>query len=99
MNTKIRLKEIMKERRVSLSAFAEKMGVTSNGVAVNGNFNPTIGKLEQYADALGVPVWELFVDCGKLPEVKVVEKSDSAVLSCPNCGAEIEIEMKLKAKK
>ena len=48
------------------------------------NGNPTVETLNKIADALNVPVTELF----ERP------KSDTASLTCPHCGKGIEIEIK-----
>jgi transcriptional regulator with XRE-family HTH domain len=51
--------------------------------SVNGN--PTLERLQAFADALDVPITELFE---ALPA--------SATITCPNCGHPIEVEVKAR---
>lgn len=54
-----RIEAILKEKGLTKAAFAELMGTSRQNV--NSLLkNPTREKLEAIADALGVPVWQLF---------------------------------------
>ena len=48
------------------------------------NGNPTVETLNKIADALGVPVTELFEQ----------PRHDTTQLTCPHCGKSIEIRVK-----
>jgi len=58
----IRLKDILRERNVTLSAFAEQVGISQSNLSnyVNGNISPTLETLEKIAKALNISVTELF---------------------------------------
>jgi transcriptional regulator with XRE-family HTH domain len=58
----IRLKNILKERNLTLSAFAEQVGISQSNLSnyVNGNISPTLETLEKIAKSLNISVTELF---------------------------------------
>ena len=58
----IRLKDILKERNLTLSAFAEQVGISQSNLSnyVNGNISPTLETLDKIAKALNISVTELF---------------------------------------
>lgn len=55
-----RIKDIAKERGLSLIELADKIGVTYNTLNRNISANPTIDTLQKIADALNVHITELF---------------------------------------
>lgn len=59
---KIRIKELCKEKSVTLSSIAEQIGTTQTSLsrALGENGNPTLETLEKIASALEVPITELF---------------------------------------
>lgn len=59
----LRLKNILKERGTSISAFASIVGITQANMSniVNGKSSPTLDTLERIATALNVPITELFL--------------------------------------
>ena len=77
----LRIKELIKEKGMSVNALAEKMGITRVGLSQHINGNPSVEVLERIADALGVDVTELF-DSGK------------TTITCPKCGATLNITVK-----
>lgn len=79
---KFRIKEICKERGIMLKDLAEKINITEVGLSKSLNGNPTIGRLEEIAKVLGVPVSDLF------------DRPNDSVFRCPNCGTEFEIKKK-----
>ena len=81
----IRLKEIMAERGVKSVELAGRLGVTKQTVSnlINGKVMPSIDTIQKAADALGVPLWQMFAD----PK----ETSDIAV--CPHCGKPIRVRL------
>ncbi|MCL2510479.1 MAG: helix-turn-helix transcriptional regulator [Bacteroidales bacterium] len=58
----IRLKDILKERNLTLSAFAEQVGISQSNLSnyVNGNISPTLETLEKIANSLNISLTELF---------------------------------------
>jgi len=58
----IRLKDILKERNLTLSAFAEQVGISQSNLSnyINGNISPTLETLDKIAKALNIRVTELF---------------------------------------
>lgn len=56
----LRVKEVCKEKGFTLAEVASKIGVAQASLSKMLGGNPTIGTLEKIADALGVPVTELF---------------------------------------
>ena len=46
----------------------------------------TLRTLEQYANALDVPVWELMKSCGVTSAPPKVNDSNSAEVECPHCN-------------
>lgn len=58
----LRLKEILKDRGESITAFASKVGITQANMSniANGKSSPTLDTLERIASALNIPITELF---------------------------------------
>ena len=56
----LRIKELCKEKGVSMTILAEKLGITSVSLSQCLSGNPTIKRLQEIADALGVDFIELF---------------------------------------
>lgn len=56
----LRIKDICREQGIMLKDLAKQLGLTEVGLSKSINGNPTIGRLEEIANALGVPVAELF---------------------------------------
>lgn len=57
---RFRILELCKEAGINQTELAEKIGLSRVGLSKAINGNPTIGTLEKIADALGVPVTDLF---------------------------------------
>lgn len=78
----MRLKEIAKEKKVSGSELARRMGVSPAYInqAMQGKVNLSVAKCEEFAKALDVPMASLF-DGWQDPEVTL----------CPHCGKPIVI--------
>lgn len=78
----LRIKEVIKERGLSIQELADKIGINRVTLSNSINGNPTVETLNKIADAVGVQVTELFEQ----------SKSDAASLSCPHCGRPITIK-------
>lgn len=81
------IKKVIKEKGWTLEKLAAEMknrhggkGITQSSVSQMLNGNPTLDKLVEIADILGISVSELL--------------SDEYVVKCPKCGANLEIEIK-----
>lgn len=82
LSSMLRVQEICKQQGVTMQDLAKRMGVTYQALYAAVSGNPTIGKLGEIANALGVEVIDLFD--GK--------QDESNVIICPHCGRKIKIE-------
>lgn len=73
-----KIKQLCKERGITQKELASNIGVSPVGLAKAIGGNTTIGTLEKIAEALDVPVWDLFA-------------RDEETLTCPRCGAKLKI--------
>lgn len=55
----IRLREILKQRGISIRSFADKLGVVPNSLPISVAFSPSLSSLQRYAEALNIPTIEL----------------------------------------
>lgn len=78
----LRIKEVIKEKGSSIQELADRIGINRVTLSNSINGNPTVETLNKIADALCVPVTELFEQ----------PKSGTASLSCPHCGKSINIK-------
>ena len=79
----LRIKEVIKERGMTITQLADKMGIYSVNLSNIVNGNPTVETLNKIADAIGCPVTELFEQ----------PKKDGASLTCPHCGKSITLKV------
>lgn len=80
----LRIKEVIKEKGMTITELADKMGINRVNLSNMVNGNPTVETLNKIADALNVPVTELFEQ----------PKTNTVSLTCPHCGKNIEIGIK-----
>ena len=57
-----RLESILKRKGISKTEFAQMLGISKQAITNLINGNPTKARLEEMAQLLGVPTWQLFVD-------------------------------------
>lgn len=59
---KLRLREILKRRSITLTAFSELSGISQPNLSnyLNGNVSPTLDMLTRIAETLEIPITELF---------------------------------------
>jgi transcriptional regulator with XRE-family HTH domain len=76
----LRIKEVIKEKGLTVKEVANKLGMSSPSLSDAINGNPTVEKVERIANAIGVPVSELF------------EQPAGDTITCPNCGAKFRRE-------
>lgn len=81
-----RIKELCRERGITLSELADKIEMKSANLSVSlsEKGNPTITTLQKIATALNVPVSALFEE---------IQPNDN-IIRCPNCGTELELKKK-----
>lgn len=80
----LRVKEIAKEKGITMQVLAKRMGITPPGLSMLLNRNLTLQKLNDIAEALEVPITDLFE----------TSKSNTANIVCPHCRKDIKIEVK-----
>lgn len=58
----LRLREILKERNLTVAQFADMSGMSQSNISnyMNGNISPTLDTLYKLSNALGVEITELF---------------------------------------
>ncbi len=69
----LRLREILKERNLTVAQFAEMSGMSQSNISnyMNGNISPTLDTLHKIANALDIEITELFK---KKEEIKLIAK-------------------------
>lgn len=90
----MRIKEAIKESGSSVGELAQKMGVARQTISrqINGA-NITVGTVQKIADALGLPIGQLF---DQKPQPT---NADNNVITCPHCGAKLVINLSVSDKK
>lgn len=78
-----RVKELCRDKNMTLAEIAEKIGVSASSLSQIMKGNPTLSKLQDIASALNVSVAELF------------EPQDASQPTgrCPHCGKLIKIKI------
>lgn len=76
----LRIKELCKQRGITLNALAEKIGISQPSISgiATGKQKPSFDTLEKLADALEVGIGELF------------QPKESSI-SCPKCGTKLKV--------
>ena len=82
MNMESRIRELLKERGLTISYLAEQIGTTQTSLsrALGKNGNPTYETLSKIAKVLSIDISELF-------------KSNGISINCPHCGKSINIKV------
>ena len=86
------IKKVIKDSGWTLEQLAAEMknkngekGVTQSSVSQMLNGNPTLDKLQEIANIMGISVSELLRDENDMPYSSI---------TCPHCGKDIQIEVK-----
>lgn len=79
-----RIELLIKEKGFNMTSFAEKINTTRQNLYAILK-SPSYPTLEKIAEALDVPMWQLFAS----PEEV---KEDANTIICPHCGKKIKIE-------
>ena len=90
----MRIKQAIKESGSSVGELAQKMGVSRQTISrqINGA-NITVETVQKIADALGLPVGQLF---DQKPQTT---NSDNNTITCPHCGEKLVINLSVSDKK
>lgn len=81
----IRIKTIAKEKGIKVAELATMVGVTREMCSRQINStNITISTAQKYADALNVPLWQLFTE----PATQ-----GASIMVCPHCGKPIQVHI------
>ena len=90
----MRIKQAIKESGSSVGELAQKMGVSRQTISrqINGA-NITVETVQKIADALGLPVGQLF---DQKPQQK---NADNFTITCPHCGEKLVINLSVSDKK
>lgn len=81
----LRIKEVIKEKGMTITELADKMGINRVNLSNMVNGNPTVETLTKIASALNVPVTELF------------DAPKEGVIHCPKCGTEIKLNPEIES--
>lgn len=81
-----RIKELLKEKNVTQQDLADRLGVTRISIVKTLAGNPSQETLERIANALEVPIWQLFVSPQEL-------QRENHSLVCPKCGTPLELKI------
>lgn len=79
----MRIKEIIKEKGMTVNEVAEKMGIKQPSLSRAINGNPTKDMLYKIAEALDVEISDLF-------------ERENPVVACPHCGKAINIKIDIE---
>lgn len=80
------LETLLKEKGLTKTAFSDLLGIKKQNL--NGLMkNPTLETIKKFASVLGVETWQLFTS-----KEEISPASDSAQITCPNCGKSITIK-------
>lgn len=82
-----RIKELLKEKNVTQQDLADRLGVTRISIVKTLAGNPSQETLERIANALEVPIWQLFISPQEL-------QRENHSLVCPKCGTPLELKIK-----
>ena len=85
----MRIKEILKEKGITLSQLADTMGVSRQALSRQVAGKLLVKKAEEIATALNVPIWQLFASSEE------VQKENNNIV-CPHCGNPIKVTITKK---
>ena len=83
----MRIKEVIKEKGFTVSQLADKIGIKQESLSRAINGNPTVETLEKIAEALDVPIWQLFATPNEIQQI-------NGSLVCPKCCTPLELKIR-----
>lgn len=91
----MRILELMRQHGITQDMLAQQLGVTKQAVNnIIKKDNPNLSTVERIAVAIGVPVYELFVD----PKSLVHCEGPAIDVDCPHCGAQLHVSVPVEVK-
>ncbi|WP_108823473.1 helix-turn-helix domain-containing protein [Dysgonomonas sp. Marseille-P4361] len=79
-----RIKDLCKEKGITIGDLSDKVGIARESISrIIGGNNTSTDTLQRIASALNVPITDLF------------EQPQQNIITCPNCGTELEVKKKL----
>ena len=88
----LRIKEVIKEKGLSVQELADRMGISRVGLSQHINGNPSVEVVGRIAEALGVEAYELFKSKSEIVE-EITEETKNTI-RCPKCGARFVLDEK-----
>lgn len=90
---KNRIKDLLAERNMTALELSAMVGISRVSLSniINDKQEASANTLKIIAEKLSVPFWQLFVS----PD-EIQPKPDTTSLTCPHCGKNIEVEVKIK---
>ena len=89
----MRIREVIEQQGMTTQDVAKKMGITLSGLNQDISGNPSIKVLTKIAEAINVPMWQLFAS----PE-EVQPTSNVHSIKCPKCGNEFPVSVNIELK-
>lgn len=83
----MRIKEILKEKGISVQELADTLGVSRQALSRQIAGKCLVETIEKIATVLDVPVWQFFVT----PEEVVANHKDTFSFACPKCRTKLNI--------
>lgn len=80
----MRIREAIEQQGMTTKEVADKLNISISALNQNISGNPSVKVLTKIAEAINVPVWQLFAS----PEEV---KNSSLTVKCPKCGEVIPI--------
>lgn len=75
------IKAVINRQGYTMAQVAEKLGISQQAVSQAVNGNPSLSRLKEIAEAVGVTVADLVVD----------EPPMEPMMKCPYCGKELKL--------
>ena len=79
---------------MTINELAEKMNISRVTLSSQINGTANVASYEKIADALEVPMWQLFAS-----RDEIVAKQEGHKVKCPKCEHEFEVEVKVEPRK
>ena len=88
----LHIKETLKQRGLTQNELAERLGINRVSLSriLSNKNDMRVSTITKIAEAIGCDVSEFFS-----PE----EKADNTTITCPHCGAKLEINLSVSDKK
>ena len=87
------LNAILKNKGITKKDLADMLGISAAALHSYINGNPTIESIQKIADALQIPLVDLFLLTSRNDKRK-----DRSEISCPCCGRKLTIDVNLNIK-